>query len=176
MRKTVTSGGQPASVLLNLRPARILDSGAARGKPYRQLTDHMPTTTQDSLILEKTRELCQTILEHPDFKAFRIQIDTFLNDDNAKDQYQSLIEKGEMLNHKQQQGVNLSPSEIADYEKHRDSVVANPVAKGFIEAQQEMHKVQESVSQYVSKTFELGRLPTEEDFGGGSCGSGCGCH
>ena len=30
--------------------------------------------------------------------------------------------------------------------------------------------------QFVSKTFELGRVPTLEDFSSGECGSGCGCH
>jgi hypothetical protein len=36
--------------------------------------------------------------------------------------------------------------------------------------------VQETIHQYVNKTLELGRLPTEEDLNGGSCGHGCGCH
>jgi hypothetical protein len=27
----------------------------------------------------------------------------------------------------------------------------------------------------VSKTLELGRVPTEEDLDSGGCGSGCGC-
>ncbi len=40
-----------------------------------------------------------------------------------------------------------------------------------------MQKLQQSVSQYVSKTFELGRVPEESDLeSSGSCGSGCGCH
>jgi hypothetical protein len=28
----------------------------------------------------------------------------------------------------------------------------------------------------VTKTFELGRVPSEEDLQEGSCGHGCGCH
>jgi hypothetical protein len=38
-----------------------------------------------------------------------------------------------------------------------------------------LHEVQESVTKLVNKTLELGRMPTEEDLGGG-CGHGCGCH
>ncbi len=135
----------------------------------------MSITAQDSAINAKTRELCETILNDPDYLGLRRKIDTFLADDRAKGLYRNLAEKGEHLNHKQQQGVQLSPAEIADYEKDRDAVVANPVAAGFIEAQQEMHHVQESVNQLISKTLELGRVPTEEDLGGG-CGHGCGCH
>ena len=37
------------------------------------------------------------------------------------------------------------------------------------------HKIQESVMSYVTKTFELGRVPAAEDFDSGSCGTGCGC-
>jgi hypothetical protein len=41
-----------------------------------------------------------------------------------------------------------------------------------------MHELQSSVKTTVAKTIELGRIPTAEDLaeGGGSCGSGCGCH
>lgn len=39
-----------------------------------------------------------------------------------------------------------------------------------------MHKIEETVSSYVRKTFELGRLPNEDDFESGSCGPSCGCH
>jgi hypothetical protein len=54
--------------------------------------------------------------------------------------------------------------------------MANPVARGFLDAQQQMHKTQETVMKFVSKTFELGRVPTMEDMQEGSCGTGCGCH
>ncbi len=97
-------------------------------------------------------------------------------DETARNEYESLMEKGESLNHKQQQGASLSPEEIADFERHRENVLNNPVSRSFLDAQQEMQKVQESVNKYVSKTFELGRLPTEEDLSSGGCGEGCGCH
>jgi hypothetical protein len=37
--------------------------------------------------------------------------------------------------------------------------------------------VHQSINQFVSKTLELGRMPTEADFEseGGGCGDGCGC-
>jgi cell fate (sporulation/competence/biofilm development) regulator YlbF (YheA/YmcA/DUF963 family) len=127
-------------------------------------------------VQQKTRELCQAIVEQPEFQEMRRQVEVFLGDDKAKTQYQSVMEKGELLQHKQNMGAPMSNDEITEFEKERDALVNNPVARGFLDARQQMQKVQESVGQYVAMTFELGRLPTEEDLGGGSCGSGCGCH
>ena len=105
----------------------------------------------------------------------RQRVDAFMASEEAKSQYQNLMEKREFLEHKQQTGSQISDEEIADFNQQRDALVNNPVARGFLDAQQEMHRVQESVNQYLSKTLELGRLPTDEDFGSGSCGSSCGC-
>ena len=134
------------------------------------------TTTIENAVIQKTRELCQTIIEQPDFQAIRSRIDTFMADDRAKAQYQTVVEKSEVLNQKQQMGAPLTPEEIADFESHRESLVNNPVARGFMDAQGEMHKMQESVTLYVTKTLELGRVPDEDEFDSGSCGHGCGCH
>ncbi|MDX1952722.1 MAG: YlbF family regulator [Verrucomicrobiota bacterium] len=136
----------------------------------------MSITAANSPIQQKTIELCQTILNNPDFRAVRSRIDAFMADERAKEQYQSLVEKSEELHHKQHQGVRLSQEEISAFEKQRDVVINNPVAKGFIDAQQELQEVQETVTKYISKTMELGRVPAESDLEGGSCGSGCGCH
>ena len=135
----------------------------------------MALTTEDSSIIQKTRELCQSILEHPDFKSVRQNIDAFMADEKAKQEYQDLVERSEELNHKQHQGVTLSDAEINDFKSQREKVVNNPLAANFIRAQQEMHGIQESINKYLSKTMELGRVPNESDMDDGSCGHGCGC-
>lgn len=135
----------------------------------------MQTTTEASPVLEKTIDLCQTIVGLPEFQSIRLRIDQFMVNDTVRGQYEVLGEKGQFLQHKQQQGLELSPEEVADFESLREKFFADPVARGFMEAQQEMHEMQESVMKHVGKTFELGRVPTPEDFAG-SCGSGCGCH
>jgi hypothetical protein len=38
-----------------------------------------------------------------------------------------------------------------------------------------LHQIQETVTQQIVKTLELGRLPKDDDFEDGSCGHGCGC-
>lgn len=136
----------------------------------------MEAILEETLVVRKTRELCQTILEQPEFNLIRDSMDSFMASEEARNQYQFIMEKGEALQQKQQMGLPLDNNEIAEFEKNREQLMANPVARGFLDAQQQMHKTQETVMQYVSKTFELGRVPTPEDFQEGSCGSGCGCH
>ena len=142
----------------------------------------MQTATQEreiqtsDVLTQKIEELCQTILNQPETKSIRQRIDAFNADTAAQKQYETLAERGEYLQHKQQQGAQLTDAEIAEFEKHREAFFANPVAKGFVDAQQQMHKMQDSVTKYVSKTLELGRVPAAEDMESGSCGSCCGCH
>lgn len=109
-------------------------------------------------------------------RSIRQRIDAFMADEKTRSAYDGLVEKGQALQQKQQMALPLSNDEIVEFEKTRDSLLTNPVARGFLDAQEELHNVQESIQQYVSKTLELGRVPSEEDLGGGGCGHGCGCH
>jgi cell fate (sporulation/competence/biofilm development) regulator YlbF (YheA/YmcA/DUF963 family) len=135
----------------------------------------MHTTTEETTVMQKTRELCQTILDQPNMQSIRQRIDAFMGDEKTRSQYDNLVNKGQELQQKQQNAVALSGNEISDFEQSRDALMKNPVARNFMDAQEELHQVQQSVHQYVNKTLELGRLPTEEEMSGGSCGHGCGC-
>ena len=124
----------------------------------------------------KTNELCEAILEQLKAGGIRQRIDTFLADATARGQYESLMSKGQALQEKQHHGQTLEPAEISAFEKDRDALLKNPVASGFLDAQEEMHDLQHSVQKFVAKTIELGRLPSAEDLES-SCGhGGCGCH
>lgn len=136
----------------------------------------MQTLTETDVIVQKTRELCQAIVDQPDFQDVRKRVDAFLADEGAQAQYESLSEKGQFLQHKQQNGLPLTSEEITAFEQQRETLLNNPVAKGFLDAQEQMQNIHSSVNQYVTKTLELGHVPGEEDFKGGGCGSGCGCH
>lgn len=135
----------------------------------------MQLKTQDSPVIEKTKELCATLLDMPSFQAIRARIDAFAADDQAREQYEKLCDLQEMLQAKDSQGIPLTDEEMDNYDKERESLFNNPVASDFISAQQDLHKLQETISQYVSKTFKLGRVPTEDDFEAGKCGPRCGC-
>lgn len=135
----------------------------------------MQTTAEETLITRKTRELCETIAAQPEFGAIRQRIDAFMADEAAKTQYQLVVEKGDALQQKQQFAMPLDNAEIAEFESARATLLASPVARDFLDAQQQMHQIQDSVMQLVTKTFEMGRVPAAEDLSGGDCGSGCGC-
>jgi cell fate (sporulation/competence/biofilm development) regulator YlbF (YheA/YmcA/DUF963 family) len=141
----------------------------------------MPTLLEDP-ITTKTQELCETILSQPGFQRLRDRIDAFMGDENAKSQYNAVTGKQSELQQRQHSGQEISDSDIAEFEQLRETLVNNPIARGFLDAQQEMHRTTETVSKYVSKTFQLGRIPTEDDFEQGCCGGGgngggggCGC-
>jgi len=136
----------------------------------------MEITIEETQVTQKTKELCQAILDQPDVRSMRQRVAAFEADDKARGQYDVLISKGQTLQQKQQSGQSLDGTEIKDFEQLRDAFVNNPVARGFLDAQEDMQKLQQSVVQYVTKTFELGRVPEESDMDSGSCGSGCGCH
>jgi cell fate (sporulation/competence/biofilm development) regulator YlbF (YheA/YmcA/DUF963 family) len=137
---------------------------------------NMAAIIEETSIARKTRELCETILDEPSVKSLRERIDAFMADEKSREQYDSLVAKGQELQQKQQNAVALTGEEISDFEQQRDSLLKNPVARGFLDAQQELHQVQESIHKFVNKTFELGRLPSEADLEEGCCGDhGCGC-
>lgn len=140
----------------------------------------------------KTRELCEAIIKHIQTGGIKQRLDTFLSDATARGAYESLMSKGQALQEKQHGGQALEPAEIAAFETERDALLKNPVASGFLDAQEEMHELQHLVQKHVGKTIELGRIPTAEDLNGGCCGGGghdhghdhghshggggCGCH
>jgi cell fate (sporulation/competence/biofilm development) regulator YlbF (YheA/YmcA/DUF963 family) len=104
----------------------------------------------------------------------RLRIDQFMINDEAKAQYEKVASQGQALQHKQQQSLPLSGEEISAFEADRDTLMDNPVASGFLQAQDDLHHLQKAIQDYVGKTLELGRIPTEDDLHG-SCGHGCGC-
>jgi cell fate (sporulation/competence/biofilm development) regulator YlbF (YheA/YmcA/DUF963 family) len=127
-------------------------------------------------IEEKTKELCETLVNQPEMISLRRRIDAFMADAGTRGAYDSLMTKGQALHDKQHSGQTLGAAEIADFETSRETLLKNPVASGFLDAQEELHAIQHSIQKQVSKTLELGRLPTAEDLEEGSCGHGCGCH
>ena len=130
----------------------------------------------DSAVMGKTRDLCETIANDSDYRDLLQKVEKFLGDDEARLSYQSVHESGQALNQKQQSGLQLSESEIAEFEGARSELLNNPIASDFMQAQQSLEALQSSVSRMVGMTLELGRVPTPEDIaqasGGGCCGGG----
>ncbi len=133
------------------------------------------SSIENGTLVEKTRHLCQAIVEQPEFITIRQQIDAFMADSQAQAQYQELSELGESLRHKQQKGMPTEGSELEQFELKRQAFLDNPVATGFLQAQEHLHSMRDTVNRYMNRTFELGRLPNPEDFDSCGCDSGCGC-
>lgn len=141
----------------------------------------MSILADDSAVMTRTKELCEAIASDSEYQDLLKSVETFLDDDGARMQYQSVHEKGEELNQKQGAGLELSDAEIAAFESAREALMVNPVAKAFLDAQNSLHSVQSAIGKYVGMTLELGRVPGADDFKseGGCCGGGggggCGC-
>jgi cell fate (sporulation/competence/biofilm development) regulator YlbF (YheA/YmcA/DUF963 family) len=134
------------------------------------------TNAENGTVLQKTLELCEAIAAQPDFLALQQRRDAFLADEALQTEYQELAEQGSSLQHRQQSGQTLDPKEITDFESKRDRFLGNPIARGFLDSQQSMHSARETITRYVTRTFELGRVPTQDDLSSCSCSSGCGGH
>lgn len=136
----------------------------------------MPTQIDGNVVTQKTRELCQAILDHSNKASIRQRIDAFMADEKSRAQYDSLVKKGQALQEKQHNAVTLNAEEISDFERHREEVLSNPVAVGMLDAQKELYDIQQSIHDHLAKTLELWRVPTSEDFESCGCDDGCGCH
>lgn len=135
----------------------------------------MSILAEDSPVMQQTKSLCEAITQHNDFDALMGTVKTFLDNDEARTSYQNVHQLGGELQQKQQAGIELSDTEIKQFEDQREQLFNNPVAKNFMDAKAELEGIQRTVSQYVGMTLELGRVPTAEDFAatqGGCCGGG----
>ncbi len=155
-------------MVTKLNPARI--------SPQSSPLTAMESTAKESPIIQKTMELCNAVTSQPDFQELKSKVDAFMSDEGLKFQFQQVNQMNELLEMRQRGGFEIKEEEIAQFESLRQNVLGNPVAMGFIEAQQEMQKLHDAIGRFVNKTFELGRTPEYEDVFDGSCGSNCGCH
>ncbi|MBK1882636.1 YlbF family regulator [Luteolibacter pohnpeiensis] len=144
----------------------------------------MSTVAEESAVIAKTKELCAEIAADPEFIRLQKSVETFLGDDAARLQYQSVHQRGEELHQKKHAGIELSDAEIRDFEAARETLFQNKIVLNFLQAQKELEELQSEIGKYVGMTLELGRVPTDEEMeeshsGGGCCGGhgggGCGC-
>lgn len=132
----------------------------------------------ESVVTQKTKELCETIIAQPEFRSIQDRVTAFEGDAEARKLYESLVERHQELRQRQEMGDAIGDDAMAGFDKLRQQVLDNPVAKDFLDAQEDAHSIQMTVRRYVSKTFELGRLPEQHDLadGEGCCEEGCSCH
>jgi len=133
----------------------------------------MSLLADNSDVMAKTKELCSTIATDPEYKSLLEKVEQFLANDAARLMYQGLHERGEELHQKQNAGLELGENEIKDFESARDSLMENPVARDFMDAQQNLQNVQVAIGKYIGMTLELGHVPTAEEISASEQGGGC---
>ena len=136
-----------------------------------------PKNHLDMLPIKKgTDHLCESIINQEGFKELYAKIDAFISDEKLKYEYSTLNERGALLQQKQQAGAEITEEEITTFEQLRNDFLGNEVATNFLAAQEEVQQVQDRIHQVIAKTFEVGRVPAQEDFDFCSDGFGdCGC-
>ncbi len=134
------------------------------------------TLPLNSSIVEKTRELCGSLLELPEYKDNMAHIEAFLADDSAKAQYGAFAQLGDQLHEKQQAGT-ITDTDIEGFDTMKAELNDNPKIDKFLGAQDSLNGIAQMVSKHVAKTLELGRVPTPEEMEDSGCCSsgGCGC-
>ena len=128
-------------------------------------------------IEDKIQELCAAIVADEEVRTARENAEAFLADNDAVSLYRETSLLGRALHQKNQSGEEPSLADVRRFGELQDRCEAHPGIAAFIEAQQVLQGIAETVSGYVSRTLESGRVPTEEEvMGEGGCGEGCGCH
>jgi cell fate (sporulation/competence/biofilm development) regulator YlbF (YheA/YmcA/DUF963 family) len=128
---------------------------------------------------QKLRELCEALLEDDSVIEARARIESFLQNPEATRSYGMLAQLNDQLHAKEQAGEKISEDDIQQFDALRTKVMGNDLVQEFAQARGALQEVEGMVMAFVSKTLEMGRVPTERELatqGGGSCGSGCGCH
>lgn len=132
-------------------------------------------TLTESPYTAKIKELCAALVALPEFTSIKDRVEKFLETEEVRSKYDVLMMKGEMLQQKHQMGMTTQ-EEIESFEGERQELLQHPIARDFMAAQKEMHDMQQQAMNYLSKTFELGRVPSSSDFDYSCCDSDCGCH
>ena len=128
--------------------------------------------TPKEIFEAKILDLCGAIAGHAQFKDMCEHIDAFMQDEKLKYEYQMLNELGGILQQKQQMGGEITEEEVGRFESVRQGFTTNDIAMNFVKAQETVTKMQDHILRHVQKTFELGRVPTDEEMMDGMC---CDC-
>ena len=148
------------------------DTAAEEAYEYQESQAHLELLP----IKEGTEKLCETIVSQEGFAELHKKIEAFITDEKLKHEYDMLNQRGALLQQKVEAGVEVSDEEVAEFEKLRETLLANKTVTDFHDVQEEVQQLQDKIHQVLAKTFEIGRVPQQEDFDFCSDDFGdCGC-
>ena len=93
----------------------------------------MEVLSPNSVILEKTRELCSLILQSGEYKENVTKIEAFFSNEEAQVEYRSFAKLGEDLHQKQHAG-EITDEDIASYEAKLAELKSTEVTAEFMGA------------------------------------------
>lgn len=141
----------------------------------------MSILNEDSAIYARVRDLCSAVVSDPQIQEQKARIDAFLNNAEARALFECVNKMGEELRQKHMAGMEPAETEIEQFDKLRENVIANPVCNDFLQARQLVDSVFGEINRYFGMTLELNRVPTLEEVdaaaqqqGSGCCGGNCG--
>ncbi|MEM8955209.1 MAG: YlbF family regulator [Verrucomicrobiota bacterium] len=135
------------------------------------------TTVDETTVEEKAQELCQWVVDSPQFVEAREKIVAFLEDEEAQLLYRAYHEKGVEITRRQREGDGLTGADHMEFESLEDKARANPVTDAFMNSEAEMNAIFSTVAKYLQRTLQTGSVPSAEDFADSECceSGGCGC-
>lgn len=154
------------------------ESAQIAGTPRIRVYSRRPMTAAPT-IESRIQDLCEAIVADEEVRNARDQAEAFLADEDAVTLYREMATMGRALHRKSHDGEEPTAIEQRQFEDLQNRCDAHPAIVAFIEAQQILQGIAETVNGYVTKTLEKGHVPSEEEVwgkSGGGCGEGCGCH
>ena len=115
-------------------------------------------------VREQMRSLCEAILAGKQFRDANAAIEAFLQDEDAKAQYIAYNTRRAEVRERQERGFQLTAGEIDELEKLHQEIIDQPVIRGFMVATDELERIKHAAIEFLEKSFELCRVPTDSDF------------
>ncbi|MFQ3577498.1 MAG: YlbF family regulator [Verrucomicrobiia bacterium] len=133
---------------------------------------------QDKVLLDSVRALCADLIASPAFAAHRRAVEEFMHDETARALFERATDFQLELNRKHSENEIISEVEEEEFEALRQEVLANARCRAFVEAQEDLKNTEATLHLYITRTLQLGRVPSEEELlpeQACGCGSGGSC-
>lgn len=135
-------------------------------------------------IVRLTQELCNALAQDQKVISAKARIGLFFQNAEATKLFQEVNSYGEELRNKHLAGMPPTEEEISKFDKLREAVVSNELARGFLESRQQIDEILGTISQFIGMSIDLGRAPSLEEVeearkqsmsSSSCCGGDCGC-
>lgn len=135
----------------------------------------MSIFVENNRLFELMAELYDCLAGMQRFQDAQKSVSDFLADEEARHQYEQLLDLEEELHRKQQEG-KLTENDLQAYKAVNDALKTIPDAERFFKAQRELENIHLQIMNFIGIAIETGQIPSPdeiEDFSCDNCGK-CG--